>query len=156
MSIVSGGGSGHEPFSAGFFKNIYFISFVYLFIHFFPTFNLFTFAAVGFVGDGMLTASVSGSIFASPPSSHVFYAIQCVSKMNNNGTIQIILQKVERYKTFIITCRLLNKWDLNFYFCFVFPAGCLVITPNYTGDILNFGLAIEKAKHLGYKVNDNF
>jgi triose/dihydroxyacetone kinase / FAD-AMP lyase (cyclizing) len=31
-------------------------------------------------------------------------------------------------------------------------AGCLLIVKNYTGDRLNFGLAAEKAKGLGYKV----
>ncbi|CAI3934261.1 Dihydroxyacetone kinase (DAK1) (PDB:1UN8) [Commensalibacter communis] len=31
-------------------------------------------------------------------------------------------------------------------------AGCLLVIKNYTGDRLNFGLAAEKAKHLGYKV----
>ena len=31
-------------------------------------------------------------------------------------------------------------------------AGCLLIVKNYTGDRLNFGLAAEKAKKLGYKV----
>ncbi|OXU20996.1 hypothetical protein TSAR_015499 [Trichomalopsis sarcophagae] len=85
VSVISGGGSGHEPFSAGF------------------------------VGDGMLSASVSGSIYAAPPSGHVLHAIQSVSTNNN--------------------------------------AGCLVIIPNYTGDCLNFGLAIEKARYLGIKVS---
>ncbi len=32
-------------------------------------------------------------------------------------------------------------------------AGCLLIVKNYTGDRLNFGLAAEKAKILGYKVD---
>ncbi|MGL5949303.1 MAG: dihydroxyacetone kinase subunit DhaK, partial [Aeromonas sp.] len=32
------------------------------------------------------------------------------------------------------------------------PAGCLVIIKNYTGDRLNFGLACEKAKEMGLKV----
>ncbi len=32
------------------------------------------------------------------------------------------------------------------------PAGCLLIIMNYTGDRLNFGLAAEKAKALGHKV----
>ncbi|CAM3641831.1 dihydroxyacetone kinase [Rouxiella silvae] len=32
-------------------------------------------------------------------------------------------------------------------------AGCLLIVKNYTGDRLNFGLAAEKAKHLGYSVD---
>ena len=31
-------------------------------------------------------------------------------------------------------------------------AGCLLIVKNYTGDRLNFGLAAEKAKQLGYRV----
>ncbi|XP_011497578.1 PREDICTED: bifunctional ATP-dependent dihydroxyacetone kinase/FAD-AMP lyase (cyclizing)-like [Ceratosolen solmsi marchali] len=85
VAIVSGGGSGHEPFSAGF------------------------------VGAGMLSASISGSVFASPPSGHVLHAIKCASANNNN-------------------------------------AGCLVIIANYTGDCLNFGLAIEKALGQGLKV----
>ena len=33
------------------------------------------------------------------------------------------------------------------------PAGCLVIIKNYTGDRLNFGLAVEKAKEMGHKVD---
>lgn len=32
------------------------------------------------------------------------------------------------------------------------PAGCLLIIKNYTGDRLNFGLAAEQARALGYKV----
>ena len=31
-------------------------------------------------------------------------------------------------------------------------AGCLLIVKNYTGDRLNFGLAAEKARRLGYNV----
>ncbi|MGL5241542.1 MAG: dihydroxyacetone kinase subunit DhaK, partial [Kluyvera ascorbata] len=31
-------------------------------------------------------------------------------------------------------------------------AGCLLIVKNYTGDRLNFGLAAEKARRMGYKV----
>ncbi|XP_014236373.1 triokinase/FMN cyclase-like [Trichogramma pretiosum] len=85
VSIISGGGSGHEPFPAGF------------------------------VGDGMLTASVSGSIYAAPPTSHILQTIKCLGRASQ--------------------------------------AGCLVIIPNYTGDCLNFGLAIEKARSSGLKVN---
>ncbi len=33
------------------------------------------------------------------------------------------------------------------------PAGCLLIVKNYTGDRLNFGLAAERARTLGLKVN---
>ncbi|KAE9600208.1 putative phosphotransferase with an alcohol group as acceptor, FAD-AMP lyase (cyclizing) [Lupinus albus] len=32
------------------------------------------------------------------------------------------------------------------------PMGCLLIVKNYTGDRLNFGLAVEQAKSEGYKV----
>ena len=33
------------------------------------------------------------------------------------------------------------------------PKGCLLIVKNYTGDRLNFGLAAERARALGLKVN---
>ncbi|CAK9801852.1 Triokinase/FMN cyclase [Anthophora plagiata] len=84
VSLVCGGGSGHEPFAAGF------------------------------VGNGMLSASVAGSIYAAPPSKHISYAIDRVSEHSK--------------------------------------VGVLVIVPNYTGDCLNFGIAIEKAKQAGLKV----
>lgn len=77
VSIISGGGSGHEP---GF---------------------------AGFVGKGLLTASVAGTIFASPSAEQVRRAV---------------LTRVPGQK------------------------GVLVITMNYTGDVLNFGMAAEKAK----------
>jgi len=77
VSIISGGGSGHEP---GF---------------------------AGFVGKGLLTASVAGTIFASPSAEQVRRAL---------------LTRVPTEK------------------------GVLVITMNYTGDVLNFGMAAEKAK----------
>src|SRR6185436_933248 len=82
VAIVSGGGAGHEP------------------------------AHAGFVGKGMLTAAVSGEIFASPSVDAVLAGILAVTG----------------------------------------EPGCLLIVKNYTGDRLNFGLAAEKAKQLGYKV----
>jgi len=33
------------------------------------------------------------------------------------------------------------------------PAGCLLVLKNYTGDRLNFGLAAERARAMGHKVN---
>ncbi|RVA85370.1 dihydroxyacetone kinase subunit DhaK, partial [Mesorhizobium sp. M7A.F.Ca.CA.004.02.1.1] len=78
----SGGGAGHEPSHAGF------------------------------VGKGMLTAAVSGEIFASPSVEAVLAAIRAVTG----------------------------------------PAGCLLIVKNYTGDRLNFGLAAEKARAEGFRV----
>ena len=80
VSIITGGGSGHEP---GF---------------------------AGFVGKGLVTASVAGTIFASPSAEQVRRAV---------------LTRVPTEK------------------------GVLVITMNYTGDVLNFGMAAEKAGAAG-------
>ncbi|CAK1362423.1 Dihydroxyacetone kinase 1 [Cercospora beticola] len=83
VSIISGGGSGHEP----------------------------SFAA--FVGPGLLSGAVAGTIFASPSAEQVR---RCIS------------QRVETSK------------------------GVLVVVMNYTGDVLNFGMAVEKAKAAGLEV----
>ncbi|KAK8219984.1 dihydroxyacetone kinase Dak1 [Zalaria obscura] len=80
VSIISGGGSGHEP----------------------------SFAA--FVGPGLLSGAVAGTIFASPSAEQIR---QCV----------------------------LNRIDGS--------KGVLVVVMNYTGDVLNFGMAVEKAKASG-------
>ena len=76
VTLLSGGGSGHEP-SFG-----------------------------GFVGEGLLTGAVAGTIFASPSSRQVLAALDHL----------------------------------------VCSQGSLVTVMNYTGDVLNFGVAIEKAK----------
>lgn len=83
VSIVSGGGSGHEP----------------------------SFAAM--VGPGMLSAAVAGTIFASPSAEQI-----------RTG----ITSRVDADK------------------------GVLVVVMNYTGDILNFGMAVEKARAAGMGV----
>lgn len=83
VSIVSGGGSGHEP----------------------------SFAA--FVGPGLLAGAVAGTIFASPSAVQIR---------------RCILDRVETSK------------------------GVLVVVMNYTGDVLNFGMAVEKAKAAGMDV----
>lgn len=83
VSLVSGGGSGHEP----------------------------SFAA--FVGPGLLSGAVAGTIFASPSAEQIR---------------RCILGRVEASK------------------------GVLVVVMNYTGDVLNFGMAVEKAKAAGMDV----
>ncbi|KAK5167818.1 dihydroxyacetone kinase Dak1 [Saxophila tyrrhenica] len=83
VSIISGGGSGHEP----------------------------SFAA--FVGPGLLSGAVAGTIFASPGAEQVR---RCIG------------ERVETGK------------------------GVLVVVMNYTGDVLNFGMAVEKAKAAGVQV----
>lgn len=83
VSIISGGGSGHEP----------------------------SFGA--FVGDGLLSAAVAGTIFASPSAEQIRKAV---------------MSRVDAER------------------------GILVTVMNYTGDVLNFGMAVEKAKAAGLKV----
>ncbi|XP_050407646.1 triokinase/FMN cyclase [Patella vulgata] len=85
VTLVCGGGSGHEP------------------------------AHAGYVGPGMLSAAVAGAVFTSPPPHSILAAIRTVGKNNQ--------------------------------------AGVLVIIKNYTGDRLNFGLAVERAKAEGIKVD---
>ncbi|KAG0005254.1 hypothetical protein BGZ79_006001 [Entomortierella chlamydospora] len=77
VTLISGGGSGHEPSHAGF------------------------------VGHGMLTAAVAGHVFASPTSSQVLSCLRRVYS-EEHGTIVLIM--------------------------------------NYTGDVLNFGRAVERFK----------
>ena len=82
VSLLSGGGSGHEP------------------------------AHAGYIGHAMLTAAVAGGVFASPPPASILTALRAIQS----------------------------------------PAGTLMIVKNYTGDRLNFGIALERAKAEGMKV----
>ncbi|KAG1714028.1 Triokinase/FMN cyclase [Nymphon striatum] len=84
VTLLSGGGSGHEP------------------------------AHIGFVGQGMLSAAVCGNVFSSPPVSSILSAIRAIGKYNKGG--------------------------------------CLLIVKNYTGDRLNFKLAMSKAQLEGILV----
>ncbi|KIW03430.1 dihydroxyacetone kinase [Verruconis gallopava] len=83
VSLISGGGSGHEPSFASF------------------------------VGNGLLTSAVAGTIFASPSAVQIRNAI---------------MGRVPTQK------------------------GVLVIVMNYTGDVLNFGMGVEKARAHGVPV----
>ena len=58
VTILSGGGSGHEP------------------------------AQAGFVGNGMLSAAVSGSVFTSPPPADILAALRCIC--GSGGTLMIV------------------------------------------------------------------
>ncbi|GAB1302187.1 Triokinase/FMN cyclase [Apodemus speciosus] len=96
VALLSGGGSGHEP------------------------------AHASFIGKGMLTGVIAGSVFASPPVGSILAAIRAVAQA---GTGQACVQE-----------RMLQV------------AGTLLIVKNYTGDRLNFGLAMERAKADGISV----
>lgn len=93
VSLISGGGSGHEP----------------------------SFSSM--VGRGLLSACVAGTIFASPSAEQVRTAI--MGRVDNNDP---------------------SKEDG------AGGGGVLVVVMNYTGDVLNFGLAVEKAKAAGVNV----
>ncbi|KAG6872136.1 hypothetical protein C0995_012622 [Termitomyces sp. Mi166 len=91
VAVISGGGAGHEP------------------------------AHAGYTGCGMLSASVSGDIFASPSAKQILQTIYLAS---SSGAISSEVEQVTQA----------HEWK-----------DVLVIINNYTGDRLNFGLAIEKA-----------
>ncbi|HHU18886.1 MAG TPA: dihydroxyacetone kinase subunit DhaK [Bacilli bacterium] len=83
VSLVSGGGSGHEPSHAGF------------------------------VGEGMLDAAVCGEVFTSPTPDQILAAIKAVDS----------------------------------------GSGVLLIVKNYTGDVMNFEMALELAEMEGIEVD---
>lgn len=76
----------------------------------------------GFVGPNFLSAYVSGNIFASPTAAQIFEAIKLCQPKRSAGG-----EGKE-------------------------APGTLVVCGNYTGDILNAGLAITRAEAAGYKV----
>ena len=77
----------------------------------------------GFVGPSFLSAAVSGAIFASPTARQIFEAIKlCQATFPSSSA-----SSPE-------------------------SPGTLVVVGNYTGDILNAGLAITRAEAAGYKV----
>ena len=92
VAIVAGGGAGHEP------------------------------AHAGYVGTGMLTACVSGDVFASPSAKQILATIKFAAYSGVDSSMS---------------------------------RDVLVIINNYTGDRLNFGLAIEKARSEYPNVNIN-
>ncbi|KIJ67438.1 hypothetical protein HYDPIDRAFT_173958 [Hydnomerulius pinastri MD-312] len=79
-------------------------------------------AHAGYTGHGMLTSSVSGDIFASPSSKQILAAIEFAAfaglPLPEGGENEVIVK----------------------------PRDVLIVINNYTGDRLNFGLAIEQAR----------
>uniref|UniRef100_T1IL93 Triokinase/FMN cyclase n=1 Tax=Strigamia maritima TaxID=126957 RepID=T1IL93_STRMM len=60
VTILSGGGAGHEPFAAGF------------------------------VGRGMLTGAVSGAIFTSPTSANILATVRLLATGNSGGLLMLV------------------------------------------------------------------
>ncbi len=77
------------------------------------------------VGPGLLSAAVAGTIFASPSAEQVRAAIMARVDNNEPGDDDVVAKRA---------------------------GGVLVTVMNYTGDVLNFGMGVEKARAAGVKV----
>ena len=80
----------------------------------------------------MLSAAVCGSVFASPPPGSILEGLRYVGCTAIDCYFEF---------PFVLCCRAIAS-----------PAGTLMIVTNYTGDRLNFGIAAERAKTEGIKV----
>ncbi|KAJ3878031.1 DAK1/DegV-like protein [Lentinula edodes] len=105
VSVISGGGAGHEP------------------------------AHASYTGYGMLAASVSGEIFASPSAKQILSTIRLASYAGED------VHPRRNTITDRSAIHVPHRKDV------------LAIINNYTGDRLNFGLAIEKARAEGIRVD---
>ncbi|PPQ70154.1 hypothetical protein CVT26_014447, partial [Gymnopilus dilepis] len=106
-------------------------------------------AHAGYTGRGMLAASVAGDIFASPSAKQVLCAVELAafggctgavsgsSSSSSSGAGGSAEGSVKREE---------QEQEQE-------PRDVLAIINNYTGDILNFGLAIEKARLLHPRLN---
>ncbi|KAF1548880.1 Triokinase/FMN cyclase, partial [Eudyptes schlegeli] len=97
-------------------------------------------AHAGYVGKGMLTGVVAGAVFTSPAVGSILAAIRAVTQA---GAGRVARRGVGRGFT---PCRGFTLAILPL------PAGTLLIVKNYTGDRLNFGLALERARAEGADV----
>lgn len=83
--------------------------------------------ANGFIGRGMLSAAVSGNVFTSP-------------SVTRFDIISSRFQQTMIHKYFSCLAAILQANDVN--------REILLIINNYTGDRLNFGLAVEMARNI--------
>ncbi|KIK53456.1 hypothetical protein GYMLUDRAFT_232803 [Collybiopsis luxurians FD-317 M1] len=116
VSVISGGGAGHEP------------------------------AHASYTGYGMLAASVSGEIFASPSAKQILSTIRLAAFAGDESHLRNLPSDKSSTSSSSSTAqqpppRLVPHKDV------------LVIINNYTGDRLNFGLAIEKARAEGIRID---
>ncbi|EGN97290.1 hypothetical protein SERLA73DRAFT_169673 [Serpula lacrymans var. lacrymans S7.3] len=102
LAVISGGGAGHEP------------------------------AHAGYTGHGMLAASLSGDIFASPSARSILATIHFAAFASSSVPLDPTAVAVAAPAH--AQASLPN------------PREVLVVINNYTGDRLNFGLAIEQAR----------
>ncbi|KAF5388814.1 hypothetical protein D9757_005581 [Collybiopsis confluens] len=116
VSVISGGGAGHEP------------------------------AHASYTGYGMLAASVSGEIFASPSAKQILSTIRLAAFTGGNGVADFSSSLSNQSPSLPLSSSRPRPVDIP-------RKDVLVIINNYTGDRLNFGLAIEKARAEGIRIN---
>ena len=115
----------------------------------------------GYVGPGMLSVAVAGAVFASPPPGSILTALRHVTKPDSGksgseGGKFTSSWPTNANKTLIKKVywgHFNEKWIMFSTHNDYVTAGCVVIITNYTGDRLNFGLAIERARQEGLKVD---
>ena len=64
VSLISGEGSGHGPFCAGY------------------------------IGQGMMTGGVAGSVFVSPPTASILAGIRAVAKDSSAGLLVLVINYI--------------------------------------------------------------
>ncbi|KAL9095303.1 MAG: hypothetical protein Q9165_002560 [Trypethelium subeluteriae] len=93
----------------------------------------------GFVGPGFLSAAVSGNVFASPTAAQIYAAIR-MCQPGGGGRVGDAAGKDGQER------REGEKEGEEE------DAGTLVVCGNYTGDVLNAGLAVTRAQAAGCRV----
>ena len=72
VALLSGGGSGHEPFCAGYIGE-----------------EVEGAEPDSCPGSGMLSGGVAGSVFASPPTASILAAIRALARSNPGRSVGI-------------------------------------------------------------------
>ncbi|KAF2235654.1 DAK1/DegV-like protein [Viridothelium virens] len=91
----------------------------------------------GFVGPGFLSAAVSGNVFASPTAAQIYAAIRMCQPGGGGGDATGKEGKGGKGGG--------EQGEQE-------DAGTLVVCGNYTGDVLNAGLAVTRAQAAGCRV----
>ncbi|KJH41304.1 DAK1 domain protein [Dictyocaulus viviparus] len=100
VALIAGGGSGHEPFAAGdCYLNEHCLSEQHIDLFYLPRIDSWNLKILvisgsyvlylGYIGSGMLTAAISGNVFASPPSRHISAALN--STTTRGGSILFVI-----------------------------------------------------------------
>ncbi|WKY10831.1 hypothetical protein Q1695_002857 [Nippostrongylus brasiliensis] len=138
VSLIAGGGSGHEPYAAGY------------------------------IGRGMLTAAVAGNVFASPPSQHVSAALESTTSkggsilfiINYTGDRLNFGLAAERYKAKGHDVRVVTIADDVAIDKTMSTAGrrglaAAVLVLKVAGAMAESGSSAEQIETMSKRINDN-